>query len=352
MKCYLVSYYGISNAGGVERVCYYIKTIMESKNYEIVVVDKSRIENYWMGKLLKLILGRIPLLIVGMVSSLFVLQKKKRGDILITNGFNCPYVHADILFIHGTMAGYGKALGTKYTWKTKIPLLFETAAVKRARHIVAVSHNAIDEVKKFYTDKLSDARVLNNMVNDTIFFPIPSERNTLGIIYCGRLDFGKGYTKLKNLCDYIDANHIPAKVYIAANNSHNSEVFAMNKCVEINIRLDINQLNEFYNRGDVMFFPSMYEGFEMVTLEALSAGIPVLGNSVGAVGELTSRNEPGVDIIKEPDNPELIIKQLSSLADKFKGMDSRQKLHQYYKQNYGVAAYVNRLNTILTNINM
>jgi len=29
-----------------------------------------------------------------------------------------------------------------------------------------------------------------------------------------------------------------------------------------------------------MYFPSIYEGFEMVTLEALSSGLPVVGTDV------------------------------------------------------------------------
>ena len=38
------------------------------------------------------------------------------------------------------------------------------------------------------------------------------------------------------------------------------------------------ELNEFYNLGDAMLFPSKAEGFSLVILEAMSAGVPVLIN--------------------------------------------------------------------------
>ncbi|MCR5421528.1 MAG: glycosyltransferase family 4 protein, partial [Lachnospiraceae bacterium] len=38
------------------------------------------------------------------------------------------------------------------------------------------------------------------------------------------------------------------------------------------------ELNDFYNLGDAMIFPSKAEGFSLVILEAMSAGIPVIIN--------------------------------------------------------------------------
>lgn len=96
-RCYLVSYNGLSNAGGVERVCYYVSNIVKQKGYAVKVVDKDTIENYWLGKLVAFFFGKVPLLAFCLLSSIYVIQKKRKVDIVITNGFNCPLTCADML---------------------------------------------------------------------------------------------------------------------------------------------------------------------------------------------------------------------------------------------------------------
>ncbi|WP_139018742.1 glycosyltransferase family 4 protein, partial [Elizabethkingia anophelis] len=81
-------------------------------------------------------------------------------------------------------------------------------------------------------------------------------------------------------------NNDKYKLSIACNNSNNIELFNGLNNTSIHVGLTTDKMNEFYNSGDIMYFPSKYEGFEMVTLEALSAGIPVIGNDVGAISEL------------------------------------------------------------------
>lgn len=58
-KSYLVSYNGLSNVGGVERVCYYVSNIMRQKGYDVQVVDKDIIERYWLGKFVAFFFGKV-----------------------------------------------------------------------------------------------------------------------------------------------------------------------------------------------------------------------------------------------------------------------------------------------------
>lgn len=349
MKCYLVSYNGISNSGGVERVCHYIKKIMENKGIEVDVVDKDYLTEYWLYKLVRFIFRNVPLLVYALISSIYLIFNKRKDDIVITNGFNCPLVKADILFVHGTMKGYAIKCGYNVGFKAKLPMLFEKVAAHRARFMVAVSSNAIREVREIYNVNKSDFVILNNMVDEEAFYPIDSDNDLLNIIFCGRLDPGKGTEKMKRLCEYIDNNNIKARFLIATNVSNHSDEFTCYKCADITVGLNIHQMNNFYNGGDVMFFPSKYEGFEMVTLEALCAGVPVLGNDVGAVSELKSRNEPGVGLIAS-DEPSIILEQLNELKEQYSSMEERKALHEYYSENYGVKAYSEKLDKILTKI--
>ncbi len=350
-KCFIVSYNGISNVGGVERVCHYVYEMMKRKEYDVVIIDKHIVESYWLGRLLRKVVGKVSVLASSLLASLYVFENKYKEDIVITNGFNCPYVHADLLFVHGTMQGYSMAMGYKTTWRTRIPWLFERAAIRRARAIVAVSNNAIREVKKFYFAKLSNYVVVNNMVDEDRFFIKEhlETNNPLTIIFCGRLEPNKGVYRLCELCEFIDNNNLDARIVIATNNASNKELFEKFKCVTVNIGLTIETLNDFYNQGDVMYFPSLYEGFEMVTLEALSAGVPVLGNNVGAVGELVERKEPGCEII-ENFEPALVLQQLKNLAGHYSSYKEKNMLHGYYAKYYGKNAYVKKIEDVLNRI--
>ena len=347
-KCFIVSYNGLSNAGGVERVCMYISSIFENKGFQIKIVDKNTIEKYWFGKIISFFVGKVPSLIACIVASLYICQYKRKKDIVITNGFNCPFVFSDILFIHGTMKGHNLAIGAKDTFKNNLTIFFEKYAVKLAKNIISVSLLSIKEIRNYYGHTKNNCFVVNNMVDGNVYFPTPKkEEDVFKVIFCGRIEKRKGKERLIELANYLDKHNINARLIIATNNEINTNELKSFKSVSIIIGLTHNQLNDFYNSGDVMYFPSMYEGFEMVTLEALSSGIPVLGNHVGAIAELFDRNEPGIDLISDSENPQLVLEQLKKLADKYSNDVQRNILHEFYSRNYGVNSYKNKLEEVL-----
>jgi glycosyltransferase involved in cell wall biosynthesis len=58
-------------------------------------------------------------------------------------------------------------------------------------------------------------------------------------------------------------------------------------------RVSENDLRDWYRAADVFVLPTIaYEGFGMVTVEALASGTPVVGTPVGATPELLEPLEP------------------------------------------------------------
>ena len=113
---------------------------------------------------------------------------------------------------------------------------------------------------------------------------------------------------------------------------------------EINSELNKEEMNDFYNEGDVMFFPSLFEGFGLVTIEALAAGVPVMGNMVGAVNDLYMCGWPGVGIISNDISENL--EQMLELADEYKSFEAKEALHQSMVLNYSFNAYKDRLKKV------
>ncbi|WP_286779271.1 MULTISPECIES: glycosyltransferase family 4 protein [Sphingobacterium] len=341
-KCFLVSYNGLSNSGGVEKVCFYLNKIMTDKGYDVIVVDKNLVEKTKYAKIFMGVFGKLHVIAFTFFASLFIRNNRNKGDVKIAHGFNAPFFKNDYLFIHGTLKGYCLKTKTRISWSHRILFQLERIAVKNADKILAVSQNAIDEVKQYYTKAERQYFVVHNGVDDTTFLPLNEKKgNTyINVLYCGRLDEGKGLQKLLELARLVEKTE-NFKFSIACNNSNNADLFDGLQKTLICVGLNHENINTFYNSGDIFFFPSHYEGFEMVTLEALSAGIPVLGNNVGAVGELKNNNDPGVDII----DFENILQQIKTMIETYK--DRSTFLHDYYKNSYGLDCYINKLNKII-----
>lgn len=338
----MVSYNGLSNSGGVEKVCSYLFEIFNNGAYDIKVVDSKLINNTIYGKIYKLLFGKIHVVTFCFFSSLYVALNRKSGDIKIAHGFNSPFFKTDYLFVHGTMQGYITKISQPITQGLKIIFWLEKLACKKSKVILSVSKNAIDEVKRYYTKDVKKYFIVNNGVDESVFYPMQNNRkdSNVNILYCGRLDYGKGVDEILELARKIELSN-RYKLLIACNNPNNVDLFKNLKNTSISVGLTSDRMNEFYNSGDIMYFPSKYEGFEMVTLEALCSGIPVLGNNVGAIAELIQKNCPGVELI---DNNS-ILNQIDSLFNFYKS--KKNELHDFYKLNYGIEVYKYKLYNII-----
>ncbi len=55
-----------------------------------------------------------------------------------------------------------------------------------------------------------------------------------------------------------------------------------------------DDLARLYQVADVAVFPSLYEPFGIVALEALAAGVPVVTSDIGGFREIVKHNETGI----------------------------------------------------------
>lgn len=337
-KFSIISWYGIEDVGGVERVMRILSEIISKQN-DVNIIDKEYCLSKfpYLSLLAKYRIGQMFL------ASLAAKKQKQCGDILIGNGFNAPFVNKDINFAHGTMYLLKKRLG-KFPWGGSS--LFEMLSMHKSDFVVAISEETKESLNVYYHVNKNKIKVLNNCVDDEMFYPLhKQEKEFVTILFSGRLEEGKGYKAILELAKYIEDKK-GIRMKIATPTKENVEWFQNLKNTRVEVGVKYHDMNSFYNSGDIMFFPSKSEGFELVTLECLSAGIPVACYGVGAGGEIIAKNGQGV-YLAEHDMHKLL-SQLMGAAQDYKDMSKRMELHAQIKDEYGVERYIEKMNRIIS----
>lgn len=325
-KILIISGNGISNSGGVERVTLYLKTILEKNKFKVEVVTYEIIEKNKFIKMLKFFLGAKYNYIRPIAMSIYI-WKNKKSSYIISNGYTNPFYPNDILYIHGNALEYRKKLGKKIF---SLEVLYEFFSGHFSKKIISVSKKVEKEwrenykVKKIFT-------VINNCVNLHEFYPKEKKEEKV-ILYCGRLEFGKGLVDLIKLAKELELQK-EFKLIIGTNNIKNVEKFNSLKNTEVIVGLKYEEMREFYNKGNILYLPSMYEGFEMVTTEALACGLKVIGNNIGAISELYDKKIPNVYILETKDHFKEIkkIKEKKEEGDYLKNFREMFSIEMYEK---------------------
>lgn len=167
------------------------------------------------------------------------------------------------------------------------------------------------------------------------------------MLFCGRLEKRKGIDRLYELAQKIETEN-DMNLIIATPNDYNVQRFRKLKRTTVKIGLKKEDMNIFYNSGNVMYFPSISEGFGLVTVECLSAGVPVLGYAVGAIDELHSKGQKGIALIGETIEEDII--NLRRLASQFSELSARESLHEDMVKNCGFKRYSMQLRRLMDTI--
>jgi glycosyltransferase involved in cell wall biosynthesis len=120
-----------------------------------------------------------------------------------------------------------------------------------------------------------------------------------GALFCGAWDRVKGITYLMQAFDRLAADGQPVPLTILGPGLSAAEVMQsvperLRASITVIDRVPEDRVVEEYRRHDLLVFPSTYEGFGLVVLEAMSQALPVVATPVGCVPDLVRDGENGV----------------------------------------------------------
>ncbi len=161
------------------------------------------------------------------------------------------------------------------------------------------------------------------------FLPSPPKKENRVVLFVGRATFGKGFDVLLDAADEIHG-----KVVCIV--SRISEAYlskaAKKKNVQIITGVTPNDLRRYYQNATVFVMPSLSETGPIVTLEAMSFALPIVGTPQGC-GEFVDDGFHG--FVVPPYSPQLLAQKVNSLIEHPKvaremGINAQQKVKQHY----------------------
>lgn len=342
-KVYIVSWNGMSIAGGVERVVKYIHDALSEK-YEVVIIDDDLLKENRMWK--RWLVDNTLIKSIGY--SIYAASHKQKGDYVISNGFQASFAKVDFLWTHGNMLENHRRIERRNYYKVTKESILEMIGAHFARNIVCVASHVKKEYEKLYHIPPKKMRILPNPVDCTLFYPLPDrgeQENTITILYVGRLQTRKGIKELLRLSSHIEMLQGYRLMIVTQSEQDQTRLFTNRQHTEIYSKVPIETLNDYYNQADVFYLPSSYEGFEMVTLESLSAGVPVVGYRVGAINELSRKGQKGVCVLRD-NSVETAFAKLTEMALKYKSGIARKQIHEEIKLSYDLDVFVHNLKSL------
>jgi glycosyltransferase involved in cell wall biosynthesis len=238
------------------------------------------------------------------------------AGISLQRAWHCPLIAT----IHATERGRSRGhirndLQRSIDWT-------ERNLIEQANHVIVCSRYMFNEVQSFFHTPASRLDVVFNGVNINdlrngysrqelaAFRAKYAEPDEPIVFAVARLVYQKGLHRLVEATPRILTDCPRTRIIIAGKGPEAENLRQQAQCLGIMDRVNLvgfvsdQERNHFYRVAACAVFPSLYEPFGIVALEAMALGCPVVVSDVGGLSEIVKHGETGVTIY--PDNAESV----------------------------------------------
>ena len=129
--------------------------------------------------------------------------------------------------------------------------------------------------------------------------PAADARRGEGLLFCGSWDHAKGVAYLVEAMTRLDAAGTPLPLTVLGPGLPAAQVrdqfpAAVRDRVRIIARVPEDEVIAMYRAHDLLVWPSTYEGFGLVVIEAMSQGLPVVATPAGCVPSVLRHGVNGI----------------------------------------------------------
>ena len=283
-----------------------------------------------------------------------IIQKEGKFDVIhahdwlvanaakaLKNAFDIPIVST----IHATEAGRNSGIHDdtqRYINDTEWLLTYESTEV------IVNSNYMKNHVQGLFGLPFDKINVIPNGINLTNFNGIERDYdfrrqyamdNEKIILYVGRLVYEKGVQHLISAMPKILENYHDAKLIIAGKGGMldelkgQAEAMGLSNKVYFTGYLNSKQVQKMYKCADVAVFPSTYEPFGIVALEAMLAGVPTVVSDIGGLNEIVDHGVNGMKSYAGNSNS-IADSVISLLYDKQLAANVSKKAKQKVKEEF------------------
>lgn len=283
-----------------------------------------------------------------------IIQKEGKFDVIhahdwlvanaakaLKNAFDIPIVAT----IHATEAGRNSGIHDdtqRYINDTEWLLTYE------ATEVIVNSNYMKNHVQGLFGLPFDKINVIPNGINLTNFNGVDRDYdfrrqyamdNEKIILYVGRIVYEKGVQHLISAMPKILENYHDAKLIIAGKGGMldelkgQAEAMGLSNKVYFTGYLNSKQVQKMYKCADVAVFPSTYEPFGIVALEAMLAGVPTVVSDIGGLNEIVDHGINGMKSYAGNSNS-IADSVISLLYDKQLAANISKKAKQKVKEEF------------------
>ena len=200
-------------------------------------------------------------------------------------------------------------------------LRMQVRTVKQLPAVLTVSHNSKIDINAQMHVPLERLTVVPVGVDHTVFRPyadVVKKKGRLMVTTSSDVPM-KGLVPLLEAIAKLRAERDIDLIVIGKPQPKGRVVAALERLGLTDIVTTISgvsdeELARLYGEAEVAIVPSLYEGFSLPAIEAMSCGVPVVATTGGALPEVVGVTEE-TGLLVEPNNPEALVVAIGRLLD-------------------------------------